>query len=262
MLKALKNLDVRLQLKCFTAIEILHLAWLAKKSVEQTLIELKDAGLASLTGGGAEIFRKEVRSAIAKGKESAAEYLDVHRTWHRMGGRSTCTMLFGHVETLADRVDHLRQLRELQDETHGFVAFIPLAYQPENNGIPVEHPPTGFDALRTIAIGRIYLDNFDHITAYWVGLGLKLAQVALSYGADDLHGTIIEEHIFHMAGASSPQLQTEANLVKAIREAGRTPVQRNTFYEPIKVLENSPAADAAETSADKSKMLEKNLASA
>ena len=181
----------RLQLKCFTAIEILHLAWLAKKSVEQTLRELKDAGLVSLTGGGAEIFRKEVRSAIAKGKESAEEYLDVHRTWHRLGGRSTCTMLFGHVESLADRVDHLRQLRALQDETRGFVGFVPLPYQPENNDIPVQTPPTGFDALRTIAVSRLFLDNFDHITAYWVGMGLKLAQVALSYGADDLHGTIL-----------------------------------------------------------------------
>ena len=202
-------------------------------------MELKAAGLDSLTGGGAEIFRKEVRSTIAKGKESAEEYLDVHRTWHRLGGRSTCTMLYGHVESLADRVDHLRQLRALQDETHGFTGFVPLAYQPENNDIPVEKPPTGFDSLRTIAVSRIYLDNFDHITAYWVGLGLKLAQVALSYGADDLHGTIIEEHIFHMAGATSPQLQTEADMLKAIREAGRTPIQRNTFYEPIKVLAES-----------------------
>ena len=130
LLRALKNLDPRLQLKCFTAIEILHLAWLGKRTVEQTLSELKAAGLDALTGGGAEIFQKEVRSTIARGKESAAEYLDVHRTWHRMGGRSTCTMLFGHVESLADRVDHLRQLRALQDETQGFTALIPLAYQP------------------------------------------------------------------------------------------------------------------------------------
>jgi aminodeoxyfutalosine synthase len=254
----------RLHLKCFTAIEILHLAWLAKKSVEQTLTELKAAGLDSLTGGGAEIFRPEVRSAIAKGKESAAEYLDVHRTWHRLGGRSTCTMLYGHVESLADRVDHLRQLRALQDETHGFVGFVPLPYQPEDNDIPVEKPPTGFDALRTIAVSRVYLDNFDHITAYWVGLGLKLAQLALSYGADDLHGTIIEEHIFHMAGATSPQLQTEAEMIKAIREAGRTPVQRNTFYEPIKVLVDGhqPTTTEAEPPLNKSKVLEDNLATA
>ncbi|MCC6819192.1 MAG: radical SAM protein [Verrucomicrobia subdivision 3 bacterium] len=252
----------RLQLKCFTAIEILHLAWMAKKSVEQTLIELKAAGLESLTGGGAEIFKKEVRSAIAKGKESAEEYLDVHRTWHKLGGRSTCTMLFGHVESLADRVDHLRQLRALQDETKGFVGFVPLPYQPENNDIPVKTPPTGFDALRTIAVSRIYLDNFDHITAYWVGLGMKLAQVALNYGADDLHGTIIEEHIFHMAGATSPQLQTETDMIKAIREVGRTPVQRNTFYEPIRVLENAAAANDAEPPPGKSKVLEGNLATA
>jgi len=262
MLQALKKLDPRLQLKCFTAIEILHLAWLAKKSVEQTLVELKAAGLDALTGGGAEIFQKDVRSTIARGKESAAEYLDVHRTWHRLGGRSTCTMLFGHVETLADRVDHLRQLRELQDETHGFTAFIPLAYQPENNDIPVKTPPTGFDSLRTIAISRIYLDNFDHLTAYWVGLGLKLAQVALSYGADDIHGTIIEEHIFHMAGATSPQSQSEAAMIKAIREAGRTPVQRNTFYEPIRILDDVTAGDAAAETSARSIVLEDNLATA
>jgi len=253
----------RLHLKCFTAIEILHLAWLAKKSVEQTLVELKAAGLDSLTGGGAEIFRKEVRSAIAKGKESAEEYLDVHRTWHKLGGRSTCTMLYGHVESLADRVDHLRQLRALQDETQGFTGFIPLAYQPENNDIPVKTPPTGFDSLRTIAVSRIYLDNFPHVTAYWVGLGMKLAQVALSYGADDIHGTIIEEHIFHMAGATSPQLQTESDMIKAIRETGRTPVQRNTFYEPIKVLAESlqTATEPPENPAH-SKVLEDNLATA
>ena len=262
-LKALKALDSRLQLKCFTAIEILHLAWMAKKTVEQTFMELKAAGLESLTGGGAEIFRKEVRDAIAKGKESAGEYLDVHRTWHKLGGRSTCTMLFGHVESLSDRVDHLRQLRALQDETKGFVGFVPLPYQPENNDIPVKTPPTGFDALRTIAVSRIYLDNFDHITAYWVGLGMKLAQVALSYGADDLHGTIIEEHIFRMAGGQAPQLQTEKDMIKAIREVGRTPVQRNTFYEPIKILtDGAPAADEAEPSPGKSKVLEDNLATA
>ncbi len=261
MLRALRDVDSRLQLKCFTAIEILHLAWLAKKTVPDTLAELKAAGLDSLTGGGAEIFRKEVRSAIAKGKESAEEYLDVHRTWHQMGGRSTCTMLFGHVESLADRVDHLRQLRALQDETHGFTALIPLPYQPDNNDIPVTTPPTGFDTLRTLAVSRIYLDNFDHLTAYWVGMGLKLAQVALSYGADDLHGTIIEEHIFHMAGASSPQQQTEAALVKAIREAGRTPVQRNTFYEPIKVWDEATTGEA-EADTKRSKMLDDNLATA
>jgi aminodeoxyfutalosine synthase len=260
MLRELKTLDARLQLKCFTAIEILHLAWLAKKSVRETLIALKEAGLESLTGGGAEIFRKEVRSQIAKGKESAEEYLDVHRTWHQLGGRSTCTMLYGHVESLADRVDHLNYLRNLQDETGGFTGFVPLPYQPENNEIPVKDPPTGFDSLRTIAVSRIYLDNFDHITAYWVGLSLKLAQVALSYGADDLHGTILEEHIFHMAGAKTPQLQTEAEMIKAIREAGRVPVQRDTFYRPVKVWEDQPAP--TQKSPGESQLLQDNLATA
>ena len=229
--------------------------------MRQTLVELREAGLDSLTGGGAEIFRKEVRSAIARGKESAEEYLDVHRTWHKLGGRSTCTMLYGHVETLSDRVDHLRQLRALQDETRGFTGFIPLAYHPENNNIPVRTQPTGFDSLRTIAVSRIYLDNFDHITAYWIGLGMRLAQVALSYGADDVHGTIVEERIFHMAGATSPQLQTEAEMVKAIREASRVPVQRNTFYEPIRVLEGTGNPDTP-SNAGNSPLLEKNLATA
>ena len=262
MLRALKTLDARLQLKCFTAIEILHLAWLSKQSVPDTLTALKAAGLDSLTGGGAEIFRKEVREQIARGKESAEEYLDIHRTWHCMGGRSTCTMLYGHVESLADRVDHLRQLRALQDETGGFTGFIPLPYQPENNRIPVSTPPTGFDTLRTIAVSRLYLDNFPHITAYWVGLGLKLAQVALSYGADDLHGTIVEEHIFHMAGAGTPQGQTEAALVKAIRETGRVPVQRNTFYEPVKIAQPSTADADAINAPHPSLVLKNNLATA
>jgi aminodeoxyfutalosine synthase len=169
-------------------------------------------------------------------------------------------MLFGHVETIEDRIDHLRQLRELQDETNGFTGFIPLPYQPENNAVPVTHSPTGNDALRTIAVSRLFLDNFDHITAYWVGLGMKLAQVALSYGADDLHGTIVEEHIFRMAGAGTPQFQPEATLIKAIREAGRVPVQRNTFYEAVREwTDDTP--DAPGDSAP-SNILDDNLATA
>jgi aminodeoxyfutalosine synthase len=238
LLQSLRALNPTLQLKAFTAIEILHLAWLAKMSVTETLTALRSAGLDSLTGGGAEIFRPEVRSMIARGKESADEYLDVHRSWHRLGGRSTCTMLYGHIESAADRVDHLRRLRMLQDETRGFVGFVPLPYQPDHNELPVHHPPTGFDALRTMAVSRVFLDNFDHITAYWVGLGLKLAQISLSFGADDLHGTILEEHIFHMAGAQTPQLQTETDMIRAIREARCIPVRRNTFYEPMKVWDD------------------------
>jgi aminodeoxyfutalosine synthase len=158
-------------------------------------------------------------------------------------------------------VDHLRRLRTLQDETRGFTGFIPLPYQPDNNGIPVDKPPTGFDALRTLAISRLYLDNFDHITAYWIGLGMKLAQVALSYGADDLHGTIVEEHIFRMAGGQSGQLQTEAAMIKAIREAGRVPVQRNSFYEPVRVWEGD-VPPGPPGLPNRSSLLEGNLATA
>lgn len=244
MVQSLKAVDDRLQLKCFTAVEIMFLAKRSKKNVIDVLSELKSLGLDSLTGGGAEIFNQEVRDRIARGKETAEEYLDVHRKWHELGGRSTCTMLYGHLETLANRVDHMRQLRALQEETGGFTGFIPLPYQPENNEIPVKHPPTGFDSLRTLAVARLYLDNFDHITAYWVGLGMNLAQVALNYGADDVHGTIIEEKIFHMAGAGSPQLQTETEMIRAIREAGRVPVQRDTFYRPIREWQEDALAPA------------------
>jgi len=236
-LKALKKSFPQLHIKAFTAIEILHLSRLSKKPVKEVLLELKEAGLDCLTGGGAEIFNPEVRNKIARGKETAEEYLDVHRTWHKLGGKSTCTMLYGHVESLRDRVNHLLRLRELQDETGGFCGFIPLPYQPENNKIPVKYPPTGFDTLRTIAVSRILLDNINHITAYWVGMGLKLAQVALNFGADDLHGTIQEEYIFHMAGAKTPQSVAEKIFVRTIQETGRIAVQRNTFYEPIKIWE-------------------------
>ena len=170
-------------------------------------------------------------------------------------------MLYGHVESLADRVDHLHRLRALQDETRGFVGFVPLPYQPGNNGIPVEKPPTGFDTLRTIAVSRLYLDNFDHVTAYWIGLGMKLAQVALSYGADDLHGTILEEHIFRMAGSAAGQVQTERAMIRAIREAGRVPVQRNTFYEPVRIWEGD-VPEGPRGLPTRSGVLERNLATA
>lgn len=240
LLTALAALQPRPHLKCFTAIEALHLSRITRLAVPAVLEQLKAAGLDSLTGGGAEIFDPTVRQAIARGKEPAEEWLDVHRAWHRLGGRSTCTMLFGHIETLEHRVDHLRRLRSLQDETGGFTGFIALPYQPDNNGIPVDRPPSAYDTLRTIAVSRAYLDNIRHITAYWVGMGLRLAQVALHHGADDLHGTILEEHIFHMAGAGVPQAQTEAAMIKAIREAGRRPVERNTFYEIVR--QASPAS--------------------
>ena len=236
MIEALKSACPGLKVKACTAIEIRHLAErIAKKPIRETLEILRAAGLNSLTGGGAEIFDPEVRDKICRGKESAEEWLEVHRTWHQMGERSTCTMLYGHVETMAQRIDHLRRLRELQDETHGFTAIVPFAYEPENNKLT--HLGLGrasaFEDLRNLAIARIYLDNFDHLTAYWVSLGLPTAQIALSYGVDDLHGTIHQEKIFHMAGSQTPQGQAVATLEHAIREAGRIPMQRNTFYQRI-----------------------------
>jgi aminodeoxyfutalosine synthase len=234
MIRGMREACPDLTIKAFTAIEIRHLAErVAKKPIRETLEILRAAGLGSLTGGGAEIFAPEVRDQICRGKESAGEWLEVHRTWHQMGERSTCTMLYGHVETTAHRVDHLRRLRELQDETHGFTALVPFAFEPEHNKLSHLGRVSAFEDLRNLAIARLYLDNFDHITAYWVSLGLPLAQVALSFGVDDLHGTIMQEKIFHMAGSRTPQGQTVLALERAIREAGRIPIQRNTYYEPL-----------------------------
>ncbi|MDQ6860107.1 MAG: aminofutalosine synthase MqnE [Verrucomicrobiota bacterium] len=235
LLTQLRALDPDLVIKAFTAIEIRHLAErVFKLPLRQTLQLLRDAGLGALTGGGAEIFDPGVRDEICRGKETADEWAEVHRTWHQMGGRSTATMLYGHIETLEQRVDHLRRLRELQDETSGFTGFVPFAFEPQTPILAHIKRVSAFEELRNLAVSRIYLDNFDHITAYWVSIGLPLAQVALSYGVDDLHGTIIEEKIFHMAGAQTPQQQTVAALENAIREAGRIPVQRDSYYNHVK----------------------------
>jgi aminodeoxyfutalosine synthase len=234
LLSRLRALDSQLQLKAFTAIEIRHLARrIFKTSIPETLSILREAGLGSLTGGGAEIFDPGVRDELCRGKESAAEWLEVHRTWHGMGGRSTCTMLYGHIETNKHRVDHLRQLRELQDETGGFTGFIPFAFEPESTTLSHVPRATAFEQLRNLAVSRIYLDNIEHLTAYWVSMGLPLAQVALAYGVDDLHGTIMREKIFHMAGVTTPEEQTVEALRHAIRAAGRKPVQRDTFYNHL-----------------------------
>lgn len=234
LLKRLRALAPDITIKAFTAIEIRHLAQrIFKRSIPDTLAILKDAGLGALTGGGAEIFDPQVRDELCRGKESAAEWLEVHRIWHNMGGRSTCTMLYGHVETLEQRVDHLRQLRELQDETGGFTGFVPFAFEPNTTILAHVKPASAVEQLRNLAVSRIYLDNFDHITAYWVSMGLPLAQVSLNYGVDDLHGTIMEEKIFHMAGAKTPQEQTVATLEHVIREAGREPVQRDSYYHHL-----------------------------
>jgi aminodeoxyfutalosine synthase len=251
LLRGLRALDPELHIKAFTAIEIRHLAnRVFRLSIPETLEILRANGLSSLTGGGAEIFDAEVRDQICRGKETAAEWLDVHRQWHTMGGRSTCTMLYGHIETCEQRVDHLRQLRQLQDETGGFTGFVPFAFEPQTTVLAHVTPASAFEQLRNLAVSRIYLDNIDHITAYWVSMGLPLAQVSLSYGVDDLHGTIMEEKIFHMAGATTPQAQTVATLVRAIREAGREPMQRDSHYRHVKSRTGSKrtpkAAPAAE----------------
>jgi len=234
LLRELRALDPHLHIKAFTAIEVRHLAQrIFRMSIRETLETLRDAGLGSITGGGAEIFDPQVRDQICRGKESAEEWLEVHREWHRMGGRSTCTMLYGHIETLAQRVDHLRLLRGLQDETGGFTGFIPFAFEPQTTILSHIKAASPVEQLRNLAVSRIYLDNINHLTAYWVSMGLPLAQVSLSYGVDDLHGTILEEKIFHMAGAKTPQQQTVSSLDHAIREAGREPVQRDSYYRHI-----------------------------
>src|SRR6266536_1537653 len=252
LLQRLRALNPNLHIKAFTAIEVRHLAQrIFRMPIRDTLETLRTAGLGSITGGGAEIFDAAVRDKICRGKETAAEWLDVHRTWHSMGGRSTCTMLYGHIETLPQRVDHLCQLRGLQDETGGFTGFVPFAFEPsQSHGILAQiKRASAFEQLRNLAVSRIYLDNIDHLTAYWVSLGLPLAQVSLSYGVDDLHGTILEEKIFHMAGATTPQQQTVAALEHTIREAGRDPVQRDSFYRHLSASARNgekSAADSAE----------------
>jgi putative menaquinone biosynthesis protein, SCO4494 family len=244
LLRDLRALDPKLHIKAFTAIEVRHLAQrIFKISIPETLAVLREHGLGSITGGGAEIFDAGVRDKICRGKETAEEWLDVHRTWHRMGGRSTCTMLYGHIETLDQRVDHLRQLRELQDETGGFSGFVPFAFEPQTTVLSHIKRASAIEQLRNLAVSRIYLDNIGHLTAYWVSTGLPLAQVALSYGADDLHGTIIEEKIFHMAGATTPQQQTIAALEHAIREAGRVPVQRDSSYRHLNGASGSTSSE-------------------
>lgn len=234
LIAALKARCPEIWVKAFTAIEIRHLAeHVAKRSIADTLALLRDHGLDSLTGGGAEIFDQAVRDQICRGKETAEEWLEVHRLWHQMGLRSTCTMLYGHVEEPWHRIDHLIRLRELQDQTGGFTSIVPYAFEPKNNELSHLVRVSPDEELRTLAISRLILDNFDHITGYWISTGLATAQRALRFGVDDLHGTIFREKIFHMAGAETPQQQTVRTLEQAIRDAGREPRERNTYYELV-----------------------------
>ncbi len=234
-----------LSIKAFTAIEYHYWAEKFGKSYEQVLTELREAGLTTIPGGGAEIFAPRVRRKICDDKATADQWIEIHRTAHRLGIRSNATMLYGHIERLDERVDHMRRLRELQDETHGFQVFIPLAFHPEHNMIGKAYPkPTGYDALRTAAVARLYLDNFDHIKAYWVSMGERLAQVALAFGVDDLDGTVLEERIYHMAGSTVPQALSERTLHDLIRAAGRVPAERDSLYHVLQVHQQ-PLPEAA-----------------
>jgi aminodeoxyfutalosine synthase len=241
MMRGLKQRFPQVHLKAFTMVEVGYFSRIAKLSIKDTLLALKDAGVDSLPGGGAEIFNPRVRKIICDHKTSGQQWLNIARQAHQVGLRSNATMLYGHIETLEERVEHLLALRNLQDETHGFVAFIPLAFHPENTGLSHVPKPTGFDDLKAIAVSRLLLDNFDHIKAYWVMLSPSIAQIALRFGADDLDGTVVEEKIYHDAGATTEQFTPRAELERLIREAGREPVERDTLYRPVDRSKMPPA---------------------
>ncbi len=233
LLRRLHDSFPRLMLKAWTAVEITRFAQLTGRSAESILEELIDAGLCCLPGGGAEIFAPEVRQQICLAKADGKTWLEVHRTAHRLGLETNATMLYGHVENFEHRIDHLIRLRELQDETGGFQTFIPLAFHPEGTELSHLSRVTGLDDLRMMAVSRLMLDNFPHIKAYWISLGVPTAQIALGYGADDLDGTVRHERIHHDAGSTAPEILTVEQLEGLIREAGRTPVERDTLYRPI-----------------------------
>jgi aminodeoxyfutalosine synthase len=222
-----------LHIKAWTGVEINWFSFLTKKPTRWVLERMQEAGLGSLPGGGAEIFHPEVRDRICEHKADAQNWLDIHREAHSLGLRSNATMLYGHIEKPWHRVDHLCRLRELQDETGGFQTFIPLAFHPENTGLDHIQKPSGMTDLAVLALSRIMLDNFDHIKAYWIMLGEKIAQVALSFGADDLDGTVVHELIYHDAGAKTPEGMTVEQLRRLITEAGREPVERDTLYRRV-----------------------------
>lgn len=227
-----------LHIKAWTAVEINWFSFLTKKPTRWVLEQLRDAGLGSMPGGGAEIFHPDVRERICEHKADAENWLQIHREAHELGLRTNATMLYGHIEQPWHRVDHLCRLRALQDETGGFQTFIPLAFHPENTGLDHLPPPSGLTDLSVLALSRIMLDNFDHIKAYWIMLGEKTAQVALNFGADDLDGTVVHELIYHDAGAKTPEGLTVPQLHALIQEAGRIPVERDTLYRRV-IRENN-----------------------
>jgi aminodeoxyfutalosine synthase len=239
LIRGLKERHPGVEIKALTAVEIAHLARIEKASVENVLIRLRDAGMQTMPGGGAEVFAKGVRATIAQRKLAAEEWIDVHRKAHGLGIRTNCTMLYGHVESLQDRVDHLGMLRELQDETGGFLTYIPLAYHPDNNELGTElgragTATTGFDDLKNLAIGRLFLDNIRHIKTHWIMNTAKVSQIALHFGVDDLEGTVRRERIYHEAGASTPEGMTFSEIVRLVKDAGKRPVERSVHYEELR----------------------------
>ena len=238
MLRGFKRIRPDVHLKCFTAVEIAFFADLYGRTDEQVLRELMDAGLDSLPGGGAEIFAERVRRKICHDKCGTERYLDIHRTAHRLGMRSNVTMLYGHIETAAERVDHMLRVRQLQDETGSVQAFIPLAFHPDNNQMRKLPAPTAVDTLRVLAVSRLMLENVPHVKAFWIATGVEVAQVALWFGVDDLDGTVQEEKIYHMAGARTPEAMSTGDIRRLIRRAAREPVERDTLYNVV----NGPEA--------------------
>ena len=233
LLAGFKRIRPEIHLKCFTAVEIAFFSDLYAMSDEQVLRALMDAGLDSLPGGGAEVFSERVRRKICHDKADADRWLSIHRLAHRLGMRSNVTMLYGHIETLEERVDHMLRARALQDETGGFQAFIPLAFHPDNNQMRKLPAPSANDTLRVHAVARLMLDNIPHVKAFWIATGVGVAQTALWFGVDDLDGTVQEEKIYHMAGTEAPESMTTAELQRLIRAAGREPVERDTLYNVV-----------------------------
>ena len=235
LLKGFRRIRPGIHLKCFTAVEIAYFSDLYGMTDEQVLRELIDAGLNSLPGGGAEIFAERVRKKICHDKCDADRYLDIHRIAHRFGLRTNVTMLYGHIETLEERVDHMLRARALQDETGGFQAFIPLAFHPDNNRLQKLPAPSATDTLRVHAVSRLMLDNIPHIKGFWIATGVEVAQLALWFGVDDLDGTVQEEKIYHMAGSATPEGMSTAQLSRLVRNAGREPLERDTLYNIVNI---------------------------
>ena len=241
MFRALKREFPHVHIKALTAVEIAHIARIEKMTWEAVLIALKEAGLDTMPGGGAETFSAAVREQIADKKLGGADYIDVHRTAHTLGIRTNCTMLYGHVETHADRVAHLRMLRDLQDETGGFLAYIPLAYHPDDNELGIQLnrrglATTGYDDLRNLAVGRLYLDNIQHIKSHWIMVTPFLSQTALAFGVNDMEGTVVREKIYHAVGAHTPQAMSLDEIVKLIRGAKKVPAERDSFYNVLRTF--------------------------